>query len=153
MELYMINLLAVLSMSVVLFLRGSDGRLAKDKTAWWVATSAFIAMCVFAVYNLYLGFTLRDIGFLSGVFFLVWGVLCLMLAFLAWRRPCDGGLILIALAGLLVLYHYMKDLANLEYNLRMGVIVTGVPYFIGFGLWFLLAGLLARRKRTHETPK
>lgn len=147
MELYMINLAAVLTMSMVLFLRGSDGSLEHNKTAWWVAISAFLAMCIFAGYNIYLGFTLRDIGFVSGVFFLVWGVLCFMLAFLAWRRPFEGGFTLLALAGVLVLYHYMKDLANIDYDLRMGVIVTGVPYFLGFGLWFLLAGLLARRKK------
>ena len=150
MELYMIILLAVLSLAMVLFLRGSDVHLAQNKTAWQLATAALVAMCLFAVYNIFLGFTLRDIGNLSGVFFLVWGLLSAMLAFLAWRCPVEGGLILLALAGVLVVYHYMKDLTNLDYDLLMGVIVTGVPYFIGFGLWFLLAGLLARRKKDLE---
>lgn len=98
-------------------------------------------MGFYAAFWLYFGIAEMISGDLSGVIHLVPAIMLVVLMFLAWRRPFEGGVVLVVLVVLASLYYGVATMQGGR-SFRVTFLFGGVPYLV-FGLLFLVAWALA----------
>ena len=142
MGLLIFIVVAVVVLAILVFRRGSDEDVARDKRALWVRRIALILMGLSAAFWAFMGVGEMASGDFSGVIHLVPAVMIVLLMLLARRRPFEGGIVL-ALLGVAASAYFYNAGAELASN--MGIIaITGAPFLVA-GLLFLAAAALARR--------
>jgi len=144
MGLLIFIVVAVVALAVLVFRRGSDEDVARDKRALWVRRIALILMGLSAAFWAFMGVGEMASGDFSGVIHLVPAAMIVLLMFLARQRPLEGGIVLAILGVAASAYFYN---AGAELARNMGIIaITGAPFLV-CGLLFLAAAALARRGR------
>ena len=144
MGLLIFIVLAVVALAVLVFRRGPDGGVARDKRALWVRRIALILMGLSAAFWVFMGVREMASGDFSGVAHLIPAAMIVLLMFLARQRPLEGGIVL-AILGVAASAYFYNAGAELARN-RGVIAITGAPFLVA-GLLLLAAAALARRGR------
>ena len=144
MGVSILTVVAILALVIIAFRRGPDKVIVANKQAKWLLCAALVLMGIYAVFWLFFGIAEMTSGDLSGVIHLIPTIMLLGLMFLAWRRPMEGGVVLVILGVLASLYYSVATMQGGR-SFQVASLIGGVPYLV-FGLLFLVAAALARRK-------
>ena len=144
MGLLIFIVVAVVVLAILVFRRGSDEDVARDKRALWVRRIALTLMGLSAAFWAFMGVGEMASGDFSGVIHLVPAVMIVLLMLLARRRPFEGGIVL-ALLGVVTSAYFYDASIGPEGNLET-IAITGVPFLV-VGLLFIVATVVAERGR------
>ena len=142
---FLAGLLPLAILVVVVWRRGRDPQAGATPPARWLRIAGLIPLAAqLAVYLLF-GFGEMLSGDLSGAAHLLPGVATVLFAILAWRRPLDGGIALLASAALSAIPLIRSGLVAPEEGLLSPAMLIIVAPQLLAGALFLAAGLLSRR--------
>ncbi len=144
MGLAILTVVAILVLLIVVFRRAPDKVTVSNTRAKWLMRIALVLMGLYVVFWLFFGIGEMISGDLSGAFHLVPAIMVVVLMFLAWRRPKEGGVIIVVL-GLLVSLYYAFATMQGGRSFDVTSLIGGVPFLVS-GLLLLGAVALARRK-------
>ena len=144
MGLAILTAAAILVLVVIAFLRAPDKVTVSNPQAKWLLRIALVLMGICVVFLLYFGIGEMTSGDLGGLIHLVPAILLVVLMFLAWRRPIEGGVILIILSVLIFLYYGFATMEG-GGSFQVGSLIGALPFLVSGNL-FLFAAAVARRK-------
>ena len=141
--LYPLELVAVIVLGFLLWKQGADRTIAQNRQAHILALVGLVIIGLNAA--LYLLFAVGETvsGDISGLAHMLPFALAALLAFLAWKRPLDGGiaLIILGILGTILSPPILRgDITGIAFTL----IYSSGPLIVA-GLFFLAAGLSTRR--------
>jgi hypothetical protein len=143
MSLLLLLLVAVLSLGITVLRRGADKSVAQSPAARIFLWIGVVLMGLYTAFLLLFGFGEIAAGDPSGVGHLVPALAVVVLAFLSWKRPREGGIALLLL-GVLASLYFLLIAAGDRASQFMLILLASAPYVL-FGLFFLGAANLARR--------
>ena len=129
----MFSILAIAVLGFLVFRRGEDPRVNGISQARWLLVAALIPLALQVVIFLLFGIGEMASGDLSGAGHLIPAVSSVILAFLAWKRPLEGGAALL-IAGVVSLAGLREAAA---------ILILAVPQIIS-GPLYLVGGMIAR---------
>lgn len=133
---FLIYLIAVVILGVIVLLRGQDKHLERKKTVNGLLLSGFIVLGLQALF--YLIFAVGEMlgGDMSGAGHLVPVLALLLLGLLVWRRPLEGG-VLMLLAGSFMMIFFGLDALMITWPMPAA------------GLLFTIGAILGHRMTSH----
>lgn len=134
--------IAILVLGMITFRR--DQVIVSNQQAKWLLRAALVLMGLYAILWLFFGIGEMTSGDWSGAIHLVPAIMVVALMFLAWRRPMEGGVVLVILGVLAFLYYGVATMQGGR-PFQVTSLIGGVPYLV-CGFLFLAAIALARRK-------
>ncbi len=142
---FLAGLLPLAILAVVVWRRGRDRHAGATPPAHWLRIAGLIPLAVQLGIYLLFGFGEMLSGDLGGAAHLLPGVATVLFGVLAWRRPLDGGIALLASAALSAIPLIRSGLATPEEGLLSPAMVIVVAPQLLAGALFLASGLLSRR--------
>ena len=129
-----VSILAIAVLGFLVFRRGADQRVKGIGGSRWLLVAALIPLALQVAAFLLFGIGEMASGDLSGAGHLLPAVSSVILAFLAWKRPLEGGAALL-IAGVVSLAGLREAAA---------ILILAAPQIIS-GPLFLAGGMIARK--------
>ncbi len=142
---FLASLLPLAILAVVVWRRGRDPHAGAAPPARWLRLAGLIPLAVQLAIYLLFGFGEMLSGDLSGAAHLLPGAATVLFGVLAWRRPLDGGIALLASAALSAIPLIRNALVSPEEGLLSPAMLIIVAPQLLAGALFFASGLLSRR--------
>jgi len=134
-------LAVVVALAIVLLRRGRDEVVFHSRPARWLVRGALALIGLEAAFWLFMGVGEMASGDFSGVSHLAPAAILIALMLLAWRRPFEAGILLVAVSVVSALYFSRIMREGLRFDLAT-LLVAGLPLICGV---LLLAAKAAPR--------
>jgi len=146
-----VNIVVIAVVASIVLRRGRDRRAGSVRAARWLRVAGLVPLGLQVAVFLVFGFGEMASGDLSGVAHLLPAAAIILLGVLAWLRPLEGGIALIA-AGALVMMAFIAGVfasgpAPESAAMSPAIMIVAVPQLIS-GVLFCIAGMLTRRSTT-----
>ena len=132
-----ISMAAVAVLAVILWRRGPDRRLSQPSVGRWLGVAALVLLGAQVAFYLFFAFGEMFSGDLSGAGHLAPAAATALLAWLAWRRPLEGGIALLV-SGLGVALAVRGGAA---------LLIMAAPFLVAGVLLLIGARLAARQSK------
>jgi hypothetical protein len=136
-----IVLLVVVAAALILLRLGRDETVSGSRAARWLVLGALILMGLNVAFWLFMGVGEMISGDLSGVGHFVPAAILIALMLLAWRRPLEAGVMLVAVGTLSAIYFSTRLTEGLGFDF-VTIVMVGMPLL--FGVLLLAAKATAR---------
>ena len=151
MTLLLANIVVIGALGFVVLRRGPDRRVGSIRSARWLRVAGLIPLGLQTAVFLFFGVGEMASGDLSGAGHLLPAAAIILLGILAWLRPLEGGIALIA-GGALVMIAFIAGVvasgtAPESAAMSPAIMIVAVPQLIS-GVLFCIAGMLTRRSTT-----
>jgi hypothetical protein len=148
MLLMLFNAVAVVVVGFLMLRRGRDPRAGCTRSARWLRVAGLIPLALQIGIYLLFGIGEMASGDLSGAGHLLPAAVAALLAVLAWLRPLQGGIALLAAAALYAIVFAGGAFASGPpppgAAFSPALLITTVPQLLS-GILFTIAGMLSRR--------
>jgi hypothetical protein len=142
--MFFANIAVIVVLGLLVWRLGRDRRVEGVPSARWLRIAAVVPLALEGLVFLFFGIGEMASGDLSGAGHLLELLVPVLLAILAWLRPLEGGLALLA-AGVLQAVGMLSAIAGVEGAvISPALMILGVPMIVS-GALFFIAGLLAQR--------
>lgn len=144
MGVSILTVVAILVLAMITFLRGTDRAVESHRQAKWLVWTALALMGLYAFVWLVFGIAEVISGDFSGIIHLVPAIMLIVLMFLAWKRPLEGGIVFAVLGILASLYFGVSTMQGGR-AFQVTSLIGGVPYLV-FGLLCLIAVAMTQKR-------
>jgi hypothetical protein len=143
MILFLINIVVIVALGFLVWRRGRDRRVGTIKSAHWLRIAGLVPLFLQVAIFLLFGIGEMASGDLSGAGHLLQVAATVLLGLLAWMRPLEAGVALIAGAALFIAG--MVTSINLSEStvISPAIMIMAAPQMIS-GVLFFIAGMLTR---------
>lgn len=142
---FLSNILPIVVLGIIVWRRGRDPHAGATPSTQWLRIAGLVPLALQTAFYLFFGFGEMLSGDLSGAAHLLPAVVVVLFAFLAWRRPLEGGIALLAAALLFVIPLLPGAVAGSEEGMGSpALLLVAAPQLLA-GALFLAAGFLSRR--------